>query len=52
MVLVIDACLKALAAQQPRLTVDILNLAWRDIKRAKVVNWLDHVRAQRGGPGV
>jgi len=52
MVLVIDACLKALATQQPRLTVDILNLAWRDIKRAKVVNWLDHVRAQRGGPGV
>ena len=49
MVLVIDACLKALAAQQPRLTIDTLNLAWKDIKRAKVVNWLDHIRAQQGG---
>lgn len=52
MVLVLDACLKALAAQQSCLTVDILHLAWRDIKRAKVVNWLDHMRAQQGGNGV
>jgi hypothetical protein len=46
MVLVIDAALKALDTQQPCLTVDILNRAWHDIKRAKVVNFLDHWRAQ------
>lgn len=46
MVLVMDACLKALATHQPCLSVDVLNHAWRDIKRAKVVNFLDHLRAQ------
>ena len=49
MVLVMDATLKALATQQPCLSVDILNHAWHDIKRAKVVNFLDHLRAQNGG---
>jgi hypothetical protein len=49
MVLVLDACHKALTAQQPRLSVDILNQAWCDVKRAKVVNFLDHLRAQNGG---
>ena len=49
MVLVMDACLKAIAAQQPCLTLDILHQAWRDIKRAKIVNFLDHLRAQTGG---
>ena len=34
--------------RQPRLTVDLLHQAWRDIKRAKVVNFLDHLRAQEG----
>jgi len=46
MVLVMDACLKALETRQPCLSVDLLNQAWRDIKRAKVVNFLDHLRAQ------
>ena len=49
MVLVMDASLKALETQQPCLTVDILHRAWQDIKRAKVVNFLDHLRAQSGG---
>jgi hypothetical protein len=49
MVLVLDACHKALAGGQPCLTVDLLQRAWRDIKRAKVVNFLDHLRAQQGG---
>jgi hypothetical protein len=49
MVLVMDASLKALDTQQPCLSVDILNRAWHDIKRAKVVNFLDHLRAQSGG---
>lgn len=49
MVLVMDASLKALETKQPCLTVDILNRAWHDIKRAKVVNFLDHLRAQNGG---
>ena len=49
MVLVMDACLKALDSKQPGLTMDVLNRAWRDIKRAKVVNFLDHLLAQRGG---
>lgn len=48
MVLVMDACLKALTARQSRLSVEILNHAWRDIKRAKVVNFLEHLRAQTG----
>ena len=49
MVLLMDACFKALSTGQPRLTLDLLNQAWRDIKRAKVVNFLDHLRAQNGG---
>lgn len=48
MVLLLDACRRALEAQQPRLTVELLHQAWRDIKRAKVVNFLDHLRAQEG----
>ncbi len=50
MVLVMDACLKALDSKQPGLTMDILNQAWRDIKRAKVVNFLDHLLVQGGIP--
>ena len=50
MVLVMDASFKALANGQPCLTVDILNQAWRDIKRAKVVSFMDHLRARHGGP--
>ncbi|MCC7362715.1 MAG: ATP-binding protein [Anaerolineales bacterium] len=46
MVLVLDACLKALAARQPGLSVAVLQQAWGDIKRAKVVNFLDYLRAQ------
>ena len=52
MVLVMDACLKALDTGQPCLTVDILNRAWHDIKRAKVVSFLDHLRAKNGGQHV
>jgi hypothetical protein len=50
MVLILDASYKAISAGQSRLTLDTLNQAWRDIKRAKVVNFLDHLRAQ-GGSG-
>lgn len=46
MVLVTDACCKALAARQSSLTVATLEQAWRDIKRAKVVNYLDYLRAK------
>jgi hypothetical protein len=49
MVLLMDACFKAITTGQPRLTLDILNQAWRDIKRAKVVNFLDVLRARNGG---
>jgi hypothetical protein len=49
MVLVMDASLKALDAGQPCLSVDILNQAWRDIKRAKVVSFRDHLQARSGG---
>lgn len=49
MVLVLDACHKALAAQQPCLTVEILNQAWRDVKRAKVVNFLTYLQTTQGG---
>jgi hypothetical protein len=49
MVLLMDACFKAITSGQPRLTLDILNQAWRDIKRAKVVNFLDILRARTGG---
>jgi hypothetical protein len=48
MVLLMDACFKAITTGQPRLTLDILNQAWRDIKRAKVVNFLDVLRARSG----
>jgi hypothetical protein len=49
MVLVLDACLKALATGQPCLSANLLAQAWHDIKRAKVVNFLDYLRAQTGG---
>lgn len=49
MVLVLDASLKALETQQPCLTVDILARAWQDVKRAKVVNFLDRLRTESGG---
>jgi hypothetical protein len=48
MVLVMDASFKAVVSGQPCLTVDILSQAWRDVKRAKVVNFLDYLRAQNG----
>jgi hypothetical protein len=48
MVLVMDAALRAVETQQPCLSLDLLKQAWRDVKRAKVVNFLDHVRAQKG----
>jgi len=48
MVLLMDSCFKAITTGQPRLTLDILNQAWRDIKRAKVVNFLDILRARSG----
>lgn len=48
MVLLMDGCFKAISTGQPRLTLDILNQAWRDIKRAKVVNFLDVLRARSG----
>jgi len=50
MVLVMDAALKALDTRQPCLTVDILSRAWHDIKRAKVVNFLERLQVQSGGP--
>ncbi len=49
MVLLMDACDKALTAQAPGLTMAILQQAWQDIKRAKVVNFLDYWRARQGG---
>ncbi|MCL4488381.1 MAG: TniB family NTP-binding protein [Chloroflexi bacterium] len=49
MVLLLDACLKALATGRACLSVELLEQAWRDIKRAKVVNFLDLLRAQTGG---
>ena len=49
MALVIDACDKALSVQAPCLTLEILHQAWRDVKRAKVVNFLDLWRARQGG---
>ena len=52
MVLLMDASLKAISTGQPRLTLDVLNQAWRDIKRAKVVNFLDVLRARNGGSHV
>jgi hypothetical protein len=49
MALVMDACDKALTSQAPGLTLAILEQAWRDVKRAKVVNFLDLWRARQGG---
>jgi len=49
MVLIMDACFKAISAGQSCLTLETLNHAWKDIKRAKVVNFLDQLRAQNGG---
>lgn len=49
MILVLDACGKALAAGHDRLTLDTLRCAWQDIKRAKVVNFLEYLQAQGGG---
>lgn len=48
MVLIMDACFKAISAGQACLTLETLNHAWKDIKRAKVVNFLDHLRTQNG----
>jgi len=48
MVLLMDACFKAITTKQSRLTLDILNQSWRDIKRAKVINFLDVLRARSG----
>lgn len=47
MVLITDACYKALEAKLPCLTLDVLHHAWRDINRNKVVNFLDHARAKK-----
>jgi hypothetical protein len=49
MLLVRDACGKALAAGHDHLTLDTLRAAWQDIKRAKVVNFLDQIQALKGG---
>lgn len=49
MVLVLEASLKAIATGQPCLSLELLHQAWQDIKRSKVVNFLDHLRAQEGG---
>jgi hypothetical protein len=48
MVLVTDACCKALESGQPGLTISLLEKAWADIKRNKVVNFLDYLRAKQG----
>jgi hypothetical protein len=48
MVLVTDACCKALESRHPGLTISLLEKAWRDIKRNKVVNFLDYLRAKQG----
>jgi len=49
MLLVRDACGKALTAGHDHLTLDTLRAAWQDIKRAKVVNFLDQIQALKGG---
>lgn len=49
MVLVMDASFKALDVGLPCLTAEVLDRAWRDVKRAKVVNFMDHMRATSGG---
>ncbi|MCP4409915.1 MAG: hypothetical protein GY807_19655 [Gammaproteobacteria bacterium] len=48
MVLITDACCKAIESGQLGLTMPILEQAWRDIKRAKAVNFLDYLRAKQG----
>lgn len=48
MVLLADASVKALDAGSPRITQGILEHAWSDIKRAKVVNMLDVLHRHRG----
>lgn len=48
MVLVMDASFKALNAGEPCLTLDILDRAWRDVKRAKVVSFMERLRAEGG----
>ncbi len=49
MVLILDASLRAITTGQPCLSLELLQQAWQDIKRNKVVNFLDHLRAQAGG---
>ena len=49
MMLVLDASHKALAAPERRLTIQILEQAWRAIKHTKVVNFLEHWYAHQGG---
>jgi hypothetical protein len=44
-----NACVKALTAGHDHLTLDTLRAAWQDIKRAKVVNFLDQIQALKGG---
>ena len=45
----IDGILREVMADgRDGLTVPILEQAWRDIKRAKVVNFLDYLRAKQG----
>jgi len=46
---VMDASFKALDSGLPCLTVEVLDRAWRDVKRAKVVSFMDRVRAEKGG---
>ena len=52
MVVIADACVKAIHINAPSITVDILNQAWRDIKRAKVVNMLEVLEQHKGGTRV
>lgn len=49
MILILDACVKGLAAGHDRLTLDTLRWAWQDIKRAKMVSFLDYLRTVEGG---
>ena len=48
MALVTDACFKALESGQTGVTISLLEQAWKDIKRHKVVNFLDYLRAKQG----
>jgi len=49
MVLLADACVKALEAKAPCVTLDILQKSWRDIKCAKVMCVLDVLQKQKEG---